>query len=160
MSESSNAKIIKVSGPLVVADGMQGAKMYEVVRVSDKKLIGEIIRLERDKASIQVYEDTSGVGPGEPVIATGETLSVELGPGLLESIYDGIQRPLKDIETASKSPFIARGIDAPGLDRKKKWDFKPVVKAGDKVVEGDVLGEVVETTLITHRIMVLVRNTK
>ena len=153
MSESSGSKIVKVSGPLVVADGMESAKMYDVVRVSDKKLIGEIIRLEKGKASIQVYEDTSGVGPGEKVVATGETLSVELGPGLLESIYDGIQRPLKDIETASKSPFIARGIDAPGLDRKKKWDFKPTKKVGDKVQEGDVLGEVQETTLITHRIM-------
>ncbi len=153
MSESSSSKIIKVSGPLVVADGMKDAKMYEVVRVSDKQLIGEVIRLEKGKASIQVYEDTSGVGPGEPVVATGETLSVELGPGLLESIYDGIQRPLKDIEAASKSPFIARGIDTPGLDRKKKWAFKPIVKVGNKVQEGDVLGEVKETTLITHRIM-------
>jgi V/A-type H+-transporting ATPase subunit A len=154
MSAKQQSKIIKVSGPLVVADGMKGSKMYDVVRVSDKNLIGEIIRLQNDRASIQVYEDTSGIGPGEPVYATGETLSVELGPGLLESIYDGIQRPLQAIEDASKSPFIARGIDAPGLDRKKKWDFKPVVKEGDKVVEGDVLGEVQETTLITHRIMV------
>ncbi len=154
MSDSKNGKIIKVSGPLVVASGLKGAKMYEVVRVSDKNLIGEIIRLQGDTASIQVYEDTSGVGPGEPVIATGESLSVELGPGLLESIYDGIQRPLQAIEEASKSPFIARGIDAPGIDRQKKWDFHPVVKAGAKVVEGDVLGEVQETTLITHKIMV------
>lgn len=154
MSESKTAKIIKVSGPLVVADGMNGAKMYEVVRVSDKKLIGEIIRLEGDTAAIQVYEDTSGVGPGEPVVSTGETLSVELGPGLLESIYDGIQRPLQAIEEASKSPFIARGIDAPGLDRNKKWDFKPTVKEGASVIEGDVIGEVEETTLIMHKIMV------
>jgi len=146
--------IIKVSGPLVVARGMKNAKMFEVVKVSDEKLIGEVIELSGDEASIQVYEETGGIGPGEPVYLTGQTLSVELGPGLLEGIYDGIQRPLPLIEEASKSAFIARGISVPGIDREKKWDFVPVAKTGDKVVEGDVLGEVQETTLISHKIMV------
>lgn len=151
---SKHSTIIKVSGPLVVANGMKDAKMYEVVRVSDKNLVGEVIRLNGDQAAIQVYEDTSGIGPGEIVKRTGETLSVELAPGLLESIYDGIQRPLQVIEKESKSPFIARGIDANGIDRKKKWNFEPLVKVGTMVVEGDFLGEVQETTLIKHKIMV------
>ena len=145
--------IIKVSGPLVVATGMKNAKMYEVVNVSDQKLVGEVIELHGDEASIQVYEETSGVGPGEPVYLTGQTLSVELGPGLLESIYDGIQRPLVLIEKASGA-FIGRGISVPGIDRDRKWDFKPVVTTGALVSEGDVLGEVQETTLISHKIMV------
>lgn len=146
--------IIKVSGPLVVAKGMSGAKMYEVVKVSDEKLMGEIIELSGDNASIQVYEDTTGIGPGEPVYRTGETMSVELAPGLLESIYDGVQRPLSAIEEESKSVFIARGIDVPGIDRDRKWDFVPVVKKGDSVIGGDILGTVQETTLIEHRVMV------
>ena len=146
--------IIKVSGPLVVARGMKNAKMFEVVNVSDEKLVGEVIELNGDEASIQVYEETGGIGPGEPVYLTGQTLSVELGPGLLEGIYDGIQRPLALIEKESKSAFIARGISVPGISREKKWDFKPVAKTGDTVVDGDVLGEVQETTLITHKIMV------
>lgn len=146
--------IIKVSGPLVVAEGMEHAKMYEVVRVSDHRLIGEVIRLENGKASIQVYEETSGIGPGEPVYLTGQTLSVELAPGLLSTIYDGIQRPLDLIEEQSKSPFISRGIDVPSISREKKWDFKATMKKGDKVECGDILGEVQETTLIMHRIMV------
>ena len=145
--------IIKVSGPLVVAKGLSQAKMYEVAYVSEQKLVGEVIGLDGDKASIQVYEETGGIGPGEPVYLTGQTLSVELGPGLLESIYDGIQRPLPLIEKAS-GEFIARGIHVPGIDRKKKWDFKSVAKKGDVVSEGDVLGEVQETALITHKIMV------
>lgn len=145
--------IIKVSGPLVVAKGMEGARMYEVVRVSEHKLIGEIIGIEDDKVSIQVYEETSGVGPGEPVYSTGETMTVELGPGLLQSIYDGIQRPLPLIQKEAGA-YITRGIDVPGLDREKKWDFKAVKNNGEHVVGGDVLGEVEETSLITHKVMV------
>lgn len=145
--------IIKVSGPLVIASGMKNARMYEVVKVSDEKLIGEIIELEGDRASIQVYEETTGIGPGETVYTTGETMSVELGPGLLTSIYDGIQRPLELIEKEAGA-FITRGIDLPGLDHAKKWDFKPVKSKGDKVSAGDILGEVAETTLITHKVMV------
>ncbi|MBU0668332.1 V-type ATP synthase subunit A [Patescibacteria group bacterium] len=145
--------ITKVSGPLVVANGMKNAKMYEVVRVSQEKLMGEIIELEGDEASIQVYEDTTGIGPGEPVFLTGETMSVELGPGLLESIYDGIQRPLALIEKEAGS-YITRGIDVPGLNYDKSWDFKPTRSKGDSVVGGDILGEVEETSLITHKVMV------
>ncbi len=147
-------KIVRVAGPLVIADGMSGAKVFEVVRVSDANLVGEIIELDGDKASIQVYEDTSGVTPGEPVSATGQTMVVELAPGLLESIYDGVQRPLQLIEKESGSAFIARGIDVPGVSRTKKWDFKPTVSTGDTVKEGDVIGEVKETVLIKHKVMV------
>ena len=143
--------IIKVSGPLVVAKGMEGARMYEVVRVSDKKLIGEIIGIDEDKVSVQVYEETAGIGPGEPVYPTGETMQVELGPGLLQSIYDGIQRPLPLIEKQSGA-YITRGIDVPGLDRDKKWDFKATKSNGEKVSGGDILGEVQETSLINHKI--------
>lgn len=150
----SHASITKVAGPLVVAKGMKEAKMFEVVRVSDDRLIGEVIELHNDRASIQVYEETSGIRPGEPVERTGLTLSVELGPGLLTSFYDGIQRPLQLIEEKAKSPFITRGIDVPGLDRTKKWDFKAVKQSGGDVHEGDILGTVQETTLIEHRIMV------
>jgi len=146
--------ITKVAGPLVVANGMKDAKMFEVVRVSKEKLVGEVIELHGDEASIQVYEETSGIGPGEPVELTGQTLSVDLAPGLLTSIYDGIQRPLALIENEASSAFITRGIDVPGLDRKKKWDFKAVAKAGDTVSGGDVLGTVQETTLIEHKVMV------
>ncbi len=133
--------IIKVSGPLVVAKGMRNAKMYEVVRVSDEKLMGEIIELDEDQASIQVYEETTGIGPGEPVYLTGETMSVDLGPGLLTSIYDGIQRPLHLIEKQAGS-FITRGIDVTALEYYKKWDFKSTKNKCDQVVAGDVLGEV------------------
>lgn len=150
----SKAVITKVAGPLVVASGMKEAKMYEVVRVSNDKLVGEVIELHGDEASIQVYEETSGVKPGEPVELTGLTLSVELAPGLLTSIFDGIQRPLELIEAESKSPFIGRGIEVPALDRKKKWEFTAKAKKGDTVSPGDVLGVVQETTLIEHRIMV------
>ncbi len=146
--------ITKVAGPLVKASGMKQAKMYEVVRVSKDKLVGEVIELHGDTASIQVYEETSGVHPGEPVELTGQTLSVELAPGLMTSIFDGIQRPLSLIEEKSGSPFIARGIDVPGLDRTKKWSFTPVVSVGDRVQGGDILGTVPETTLITHKVMV------
>jgi V/A-type H+-transporting ATPase subunit A len=145
--------IIKVSGPLVVAENMHYCKMYEVVRVGEEGLVGEIIRLEDGNASIQVYEETAGVGPGEPVKPTGQTLSVELGPGLLETIYDGIQRPLKILEDKS-GHFLARGIDADGLDHNKKWDFVPLVSEGSEVSEGDIIGTVQETSLIEHKIMV------
>jgi V/A-type H+-transporting ATPase subunit A len=151
---NKNGKIIKVSGPLVVASGLQGAKMYEVVRVSEQNLVGEIIELAGDQASIQVYEDTSGIGPGGPVVLTGQTLSVELGPGLLESIYDGVQRPLELIEKESGSAFIARGIEVPGVSRTKKWDFKPLANVGQKVGPGETLGTVQETSLIEHKVMV------
>lgn len=150
----SKAVITKVAGPLVKASGMSEAKMFEVVRVSKEGLVGEVIELKGDEASIQVYEETSGIRPGEPVERTGLTLSVELAPGLLTSIFDGIQRPLELIEQASKSPYIARGINVPALDKQKKWDFKATAEKGQEVVEGDVLGTVQETALIEHRIMV------
>ncbi|MCR4402589.1 MAG: V-type ATP synthase subunit A [Firmicutes bacterium] len=146
-------RIIKVSGPLVVAEGMGDARMYDVVRVSEKKLIGEIIEMRGDKASIQVYEETAGLGPGEPVYSTGEALSVELGPGLIESIYDGIQRPLDKIR-AAVGDRIERGVEFPGLDRGRRWSFEPRVKPGDRVGPGDVLGVVQETSVVEHRIMV------
>ena len=145
--------IRKVSGPLVVADGMREARMFDVVLVSDKKLIGEIIELKGNLASIQVYEDTSGLGPGEPVVSLGEPLSVELGPGLVESIYDGIQRPLDAIRR-EVGDLITRGVHVPGLDRKRKWDFRATAKAGDSVVGGDILGTVQETSLVEHRVLV------
>ncbi|MFH1284844.1 MAG: V-type ATP synthase subunit A [Candidatus Peregrinibacteria bacterium] len=145
--------ITKVSGPLVVANGMRDARMYEVVRVSEEKLRGEIIELNGDEASIQVYEDTGGIGPGDPVYATGETMTVELGPGLLTSIYDGIQRPLELIEKAAGA-YITRGIDVPGLDYEKKWEFKPTKSKGEQVEHGDIIGEIDETTLISHKIMI------
>jgi V/A-type H+-transporting ATPase subunit A len=143
----------KVSGPLVVADGMREARMFDVVLVSDKELIGEIIEVKGDLASIQVYEDTGGLGPGEPVVSQGEPLSVELGPGLIESIYDGIQRPLDKIREIA-GDLITRGIHVPGLDRDKKWDFVATTKVGEKVVGGDVLGTVRESTLVEHRVLV------
>ncbi|MCD6373604.1 MAG: ATP synthase subunit A [Thermococcus sp.] len=146
-------KIIRVTGPLVVADGMQGSKMYEVVRVGEMGLIGEIIRLEGDRAVIQVYEETAGIRPGEPVEGTGASLSVELGPGLLTAMYDGIQRPLEVLRELS-GDFIARGLTAPALPRDKEWHFTPKVKVGDKVVGGDILGVVPETSIIEHRILV------
>jgi len=132
---------------------MQGRKMHEVVRAGDEALIGEIIRLERDIASIQVYEETGGLKPGEPVECTGKTLSVELGPGVLKSIYDGIQRPLNLIREKS-GEYITRGISVPSIDRSKKWKFKPVVKEGDSLVAGDIIGEVQETKVITNKVMV------
>ncbi|WP_297513261.1 ATP synthase subunit A [Thermococcus sp.] len=146
-------RIIRVTGPLVVADGMKGSKMYEVVRVGEMGLIGEIIRLEGDKAVIQVYEETAGIRPGEPVEGTGSSLSVELGPGLLTSMYDGIQRPLEKLRELS-GDFIARGLTAPALPRDKKWHFTPTVKVGDKVTGGDILGVVPETSIIEHKILV------
>ena len=146
-------KIIRVAGPLVVASGCLGAKMYDMVKIGELGLIGEIIELREDLAFIQVYEDTTGIGPEEPVYLTGKPLSVELGPGLMSSIYDGIQRPL-DIIRDKEGDFVTRGIELPPLDRKKKWPFEPLVKKGDKVLPGDFLGEVDETALVKHRIMV------
>ncbi len=146
-------KIIKISGPLIVADGMQDVKMFDVVRVSDKGLIGEVIELRGDKASIQVYEETSMLGTGEPVTSTEQPLSVELGPGLIGGIYDGIQRPLESLQKLS-GDRIDRGISATALDHKKKWTFAPLAKKGDKVIAGDVLGTVQENEVVTHRVMV------
>ena len=146
--------IEKISGPLVVAKGMFGASMYDVVRIGDIGLVGEIIELKGDTASIQAYEETSGLMPGEPVVSTGAPLSVELGPGLMEQFYDGVQRPLNLIEKAAKSHYISRGISVPAIDRTTKWKFTPKVKKGDAVAQGDVLGVVQETILVEHRIMV------
>jgi V/A-type H+-transporting ATPase subunit A len=150
---AKEATIIKVSGPLVVAKGCLGAKMYDMVRVSKKKLIGEIIELKNDLAYIQVYEETAGIGPQEPVYLTNEPLSVELGPGLISSIFDGIQRPLNVIRSLS-GDFIPRGQDVPSLDYNKKWHFIPQANQGQKVSPGDILGVVDETALIKHKIMV------
>ena len=146
-------KIIRVSGPLVVAEGMENANVYDVVRVSDSKLIGEIIEMRGDKASIQVYEETVGIGPGEPVYTTGEPLSVELGPGLLEAMFDGIQRPLKEYQNIA-GDFLTKGVEVAPLNRTKKWEFEPVLKAGEKVQSGDILGAVQETSVVSHKIMV------
>ena len=146
-------KIKKVAGPLVIAEGMRDANMFDVVRVSDSRLIGEIIEMHGDEASVQVYEETSGLGPGEPVESTGMPLSVELGPGLISSIYDGIQRPLDDIMKICGNN-LARGVEVPSLKRDIKWTFVPVAKVGDKVTAGDVIGTVQETVVVTQRIMV------
>lgn len=145
-------QIIRVAGPLVVASGCLGAKMYDMVKIGELGLIGEIIELQEDHAYIQVYEDTHGIGPGEPVYLTEMPLSVELGPGLISSIFDGIQRPL-DVIQEQEGNFVPRGIQMPALDRNKSWTFVPVVEKGSEVQEGDILGEVEETALITHKIM-------
>ena len=146
-------KIVKVSGPLVVAEGMEDSNIYDVVKVSESKLIGEIIEMRDDRASIQVYEETSGIGPGEPVQTTGEPLSVELGPGLIENMFDGIQRPLEKFR-AIAGDFLTKGVEVPSLDRDKKWTFHPQAKVGDRVEEGDILGYVQETPVVKHLIMV------
>lgn len=145
--------ITKVAGPLVIAEGMRDADMFDVVRVSSQRLIGEIIEMHGDKASIQVYEETSGLGPGEAVESTGAPLSVELGPGLIGSIYDGIQRPLNEIMKIAGTN-LKRGVEVASLDHKKKWHFTPLVKKGDKVVAGDTLGTVQETHAVLHKILV------
>ena len=145
--------IIKIAGPVIVADGMKGAQMFEMVKVGNNKLIGEIIELEGDTATIQVYEETAGIQPGEVVESTGGPLSVELGPGLMGSIFDGIQRSLELIK-AESGDFIAKGIETSPIDKDKKWTFKPVAKVGDKVKGGDVLGEVQETTAVVQKILV------
>ena len=146
-------KIIKVSGPLVVAEGMDEANVYDVVQVSDNKLIGEIIEMRGDRASIQVYEETVGIGPGEPVYSTGEPLSVELGPGLLEAMFDGIQRPLKEFQEVA-GDYLNKGVAVPSLNRERKWEFEPVVSVGEKVEAGDIIGTVQETSVISHKIMI------
>ena len=150
---SSTGTIKKVAGPLVIASGMRDANMSDVVRVSEKRLIGEIIEMHGDEASIQVYEETSGLGPGEPVESTGAPMSVELGPGLITSIYDGIQRPLDDIMKISGNN-LQRGVEVASLKRDKKWEFVPVAKVGDEVSAGDVLGTVQETAVVEQKIMV------
>ena len=150
---ATQGTIIKVSGPLIVASGMADVQMYDVVRVSEKKLIGEVIELRGDKASIQVYEETGGIGPGEPVESTGAPLSVELAPGLIESIYDGIQRPLNKIREQAGNR-INRGVVVDSLDHEKLWPFAPVAKVGDQVAAGDVLGTVQESEAVLHKVMV------
>ena len=145
--------IVKVSGPLIVASGMADVQMFDVVRVSEKQLIGEVIELRGDRASIQVYEETGGIGPGEPVESTGAPLSVELGPGLIESIYDGIQRPLDKVR-AQAGDRITRGIVVDSLDHSRLWNFEPVAKVGDQLTAGDVLGTVQETEAVLHKVMV------
>ena len=149
----SNGTIKKVAGPLVIAKGMRDANMFDVVRVSSQRLTGEIIEMHGDEASIQVYEETSGLAPGAPVESTGEPMSVELGPGLIGSIYDGIQRPLDDIMELSGNN-LHRGVEVPALKRDRQWEFVPALKVGDSVAAGDVLGTVQETEIVTHKIMV------
>lgn len=148
-----SGKVIEVSGPLVVASGMEDANVYDVVEVSKDKIIGEVIEIRGDKASIQVYEETTGIGPGDVVVTTGSPLSVELGPGLLEQMFDGIQRPLEGLKNKT-GDFLTRGASVPHLSREKKWDFVPVAKVGDEVCAGDVIGTVQETEVINHKIMV------
>jgi len=150
---NKEGQIIKIAGPLVVAQGIPRARMFDVVRVGKERLIGEILEIRGDNASIQVYEETGGLKPGEPVESTYQPLSVELAPGILGNIYDGIQRPL-DLIKAMKGDFISRGIELPAIDREKEWDFKPTVKEGEETAAGDVLGVVQETEIIEHRILV------
>ncbi|MCL1952699.1 MAG: V-type ATP synthase subunit A, partial [Oscillospiraceae bacterium] len=150
----ASGTILKVSGPLVIAEGMKSANMFDVVRVSARRLIGEIIEMHGDRASIQVYEETSGLGPGEAVESTGEPMSVELGPGLVGGIFDGIQRPLDSIRALTGSNNLVRGVEVASLDRDKKWRFEPVAKAGERVIAGDILGTVQETAVVSHKIMV------
>ncbi len=149
----STGTIKKVAGPLVIAEGMRDANMFDVVRVSNQRLIGEIIEIHGDQASIQVYEETSGLGPGEPVESTNAPLSVELGPGLIGSIYDGIQRPLVKIMDQTGNN-LTRGVEVPSLDRESKWTFTPTAAVGDKVTGGDIIGEVEETPIVKQRIMI------
>ena len=150
----SIGKIKKVAGPLVIAEGMRDANMFDVVRVSEQRLIGEIIEIHGDQASVQVYEETAGLKPGEPVESMDVPMSVELGPGLITSIYDGIQRPLDDIMKATGGNSLKRGVEVPSLKRDKKWEFVPVAKVGDEVEGGDVLGTVQETIVVQQKIMV------
>ncbi|MDO8848864.1 MAG: V-type ATP synthase subunit A [Coriobacteriia bacterium] len=145
--------IVKVAGPLVVAEGLSGARMFDLVRVGEQGLMGEIIEMRGDRASIQVYEETEGLGPGDPVEGTGAPLSVELGPGMLGAVYDGVQRPLDVLERIAGS-YLTRGVSAPGLDREKRWAFTPTLSAGTHVTAGDIIGTVQENEVIEHRIMV------
>lgn len=146
-------KIIKIAGPVVVANGMKGVKMYEVVKVGDQGLIGEVIQLKGDTATIQVYEETSGIGPGAKVIPTGRSLSVELGPGIIGNIYDGIMRPLDALKKQT-GHFLTRGISADSIDHKKKWSFKPTIKAGEEITQGTIIGEVQESPTVKQKIMI------
>ncbi len=148
----TEGNIIKIAGPVIIADGMRGTQMHEMVKVGSDKLIGEIIELEGDTATIQVYEETAGLKPGEKIESTGGPLSVELGPGIMGSIFDGIQRPLEVIKEKT-GDFIERGVDVPSIDKEKKWTFKPVAKVGDKVQGGDILGEVQETSAVLQKIL-------
>lgn len=149
----TQGKIVKISGPLVVAEGMQEADMFDVVRVGEQNLIGEIIEMRDGMASIQVYEETAGLKPGSAVYTTGAPLSVELGPGLIETMYDGIQRPLKGMMEQS-GPNITRGISVPALDREKKWEFVATAAVGDEIEAGDIIGTVQETPVVQQKIMV------
>lgn len=153
IKESDYGVIFSVSGPVVIAEKMSGAAMYELVRVGHDQLVGEIIRLERETATIQVYEETSGLTVGDPVLRTKKPLSVELGPGIMESIFDGIQRPLQNISEITKSIYIPRGINTPALNTQKQWYFEPQVKVGDHITGGDIFGKVTENMLVTHWIM-------
>jgi len=153
MTDASTGKIQSIAGPLVIAKGMRGCEMYEVVRVGQEGLMGETIKLIGDLAYVQVYEDTTGLKPGEEVVRTGVPLSVELGPGIITNFYDGIQRPLLEIKNQA-GDYITRGINVPGLNPDKKWDFSPKVKKGDELIEGDILGEVQESKVILHKVMV------
>ncbi len=153
MTNEQRGEVVKVSGPLVQARGLAGVRMYEMVRVGDARLFGEVIEIRGEVVSIQVYEETEGIGPGQPVFRTGQPLSVELGPGLIRSIYDGVQRPLDKL-VEQCGAFILRGAEAPALDRSVEWDFVPVAKTGDNVVAGDVLGTVKESVIVVHKIMV------
>src|SRR5215467_16355379 len=153
MSSFKPGKVERVAGPVIVASSMLGAEMYEVVRVGDQGLIGEIIKIEQDRATVQVYEETAGIRPGEVVERTGKPLSVELGPGITGQIYDAIQRPLT-VLFEKTGPFVKRGTAPSPIDKSKKWNFIPTAKVGDKLIGGDVLGTVRETALITQRIMV------
>ncbi len=145
-------RIESIAGPVVRCGGLTSVRMYEVVRVGKQQLIGEVIEVGEGTCTVQVYEETSGLTPGEPVVSTGDSLSVELGPGLLGSIYDGIQRPLPELREMS-GDFISRGLTVEGIDKEKKWEFKPTIKVGDNVVPGDIIGEVPETGIITSRIL-------
>ena len=149
-----SGKIVKVSGPLVVATGLADANMADVVRVGEDRLIGEVLTMTGDSASIQVYEETSGLGPGAAVVTTGSPLSVELGPGIIENIYDGIQRPLEEIMKKVQGNNLPRGVEVPSLNRERKWDFTATANVGDKVTGGDVIGTVQETSVVLHKIMI------
>lgn len=153
--EMQTGSIYSISGPVIVAENMIGCAMYELIRVGHDSLVGEVIRIEADKATIQVYEETAGVTVGDPVQRTGQPLSVELGPGLMETIYDGIQRPLKTIAEKAQSIYIPRGVNVPSLDRSRKWDFTPgTYKVGDHITGGDIFGSVWENSLLDdHKIM-------
>ncbi|HBA53286.1 MAG TPA: V-type ATP synthase subunit A, partial [Syntrophorhabdus aromaticivorans] len=149
----TQGSVIKVSGPLVIARGLAGARMFEMVRVGEARLFGEIIEVRDDDYSIQVYEETEGIGPGQPVWRTGEPLSVELGPGLIRSIYDGVQRPLDALQR-DFGDYVVRGAERPALDRTRQWAFTPVAGIGNEVAAGDILGTVPESRLVLHKIMV------